>query len=70
MNPQVTLANWRSAPFNRWGFQHVRELIPSADIPSDPRRVRELRVEKRNIAVRIEPDSGEPLELDEFLAGA
>jgi len=68
MNPQVTLANWRSAPFNRWGFQHVRELIPSADIPSDPRRVRELPVEKRNIAVRIEPDSGEPLELDEFLA--
>ena len=29
---QVTLANWRTAPFNRWGFQHVREIIPSADI--------------------------------------
>jgi CubicO group peptidase (beta-lactamase class C family) len=42
MNPQVTLANWRTAPFNRWGFQHVRELIPSADIPNDPRRIREL----------------------------
>ncbi|HYL90024.1 MAG TPA: serine hydrolase [Burkholderiales bacterium] len=26
MNPPVTLANWRAAPFNRWGFQHVREL--------------------------------------------
>ncbi|MSU64740.1 MAG: class C beta-lactamase-related serine hydrolase [Opitutus sp.] len=32
---QVTLANWRTAPFNRWGFQHVRELLPSADIPND-----------------------------------
>ena len=42
MNQQVTLANWRAAPFNRWGFQHVRELIPSADIPNDPWRVREL----------------------------
>jgi CubicO group peptidase (beta-lactamase class C family) len=67
MNPQATLANWRSAPFNRWGFQHVRELIPSADIPNDPRRIRELRVEKRNIDVRVEPDSGEPLSPDEFL---
>src|SRR5262244_3535839 len=49
MNPPVTLANWRSAPFNRWGFQHVRELIPTADIPNDPHRVRELPVQKRNI---------------------
>ena len=49
MNPPVTLANWRSAPFNRWGFQHVRELIPSADIPNDPHRVRELPVQRRNI---------------------
>jgi CubicO group peptidase (beta-lactamase class C family) len=34
---QVTLANWRSSPFNRWAFHHVRELIPSADIANDPR---------------------------------
>ncbi len=26
----VTLANWRTPPFNRWAFHHVRELIPSA----------------------------------------
>ncbi len=28
----VTLANWQDPPFNRWGFQHVRELVPSARI--------------------------------------
>lgn len=39
---QVTLANWRTAPFNRWAFHHVRELVPSADIPHDPARVRLL----------------------------
>ena len=39
---QVTLANWRTAPFNRWAFHHVRELVPSADIPHDPARVRAL----------------------------
>lgn len=44
---QVTLANWRSSPFNRWAFHHVRELIPTADIPNDPRRIRELPTEPR-----------------------
>jgi len=39
---QATLANWRTAPFNRWAFHHVRELVPSADIPNDPARVRAL----------------------------
>lgn len=27
---QVTLANWRTPPFNRWAFNHVSELVPSA----------------------------------------
>ena len=36
---QATLANWRSPPFSRWAFQHVRELIPSADIANDPAKV-------------------------------
>ncbi len=39
---QVTLANWRTAPFNRWAFRHVRELIPSAEIANDPASVRPL----------------------------
>ncbi len=36
---QVTLANWRQPPFNQWAFQHVRELVPSADIANEPRSV-------------------------------
>lgn len=39
---RATLANWRTAPFNRWAFHHVRELMPTADIPNDPARVRPL----------------------------
>lgn len=39
---QVTLANWRTAPFNRWAFQHVREIVPSADIAHDPARISPL----------------------------
>ena len=33
---QVTLDNWRTPPYNRWAFQHVRELIPSANIWRGP----------------------------------
>lgn len=32
----VTLANWQSAPFNRWAFQHVSEIVPSAVVPRGP----------------------------------
>ena len=39
LESQVTLANWRTAPFSRWAFQHVREIIPSADIPDAPERI-------------------------------
>lgn len=28
----VTLANWQEPPYNRWAFQHVRELIPTVRI--------------------------------------
>lgn len=28
----VTLENWTSAPHLRWGFQHVREIVPTARI--------------------------------------
>jgi len=43
-NAQVTLANWRTAPFNKWAFHHVREILPTADIPHEPANVRELPV--------------------------
>lgn len=39
---QVTLANWRKPPFNTWSFKHIREIVPSADIPNDPDHVRKL----------------------------
>lgn len=39
---QVTLANWRTAPYSRWAFHHVRELLPTADIAHDPAHVRRL----------------------------
>ena len=36
---QVTWANWRSPPHNRWGVQHLREIMPSAIVDVDPDRL-------------------------------
>lgn len=39
---RVTLLNWQDPPFNRWSFQHLRELIPTQRIPVGPGPVRPL----------------------------
>ena len=65
---QVTLANWRTAPFNRWAFHHVREIVPSADIPNDPLYVMPLPSDPVDMApLRIDAGTGKPLSFDEFL---
>ena len=65
---QVTLTNWRSAPFNHWAFHHVREIIPSADIPNDRHAIKHLPSVPLPLRdLRIEPDSGEPLSIEAFL---
>jgi CubicO group peptidase (beta-lactamase class C family) len=38
----VTLANWQDPPFNRWSFQHLRELVPTARISHSAGPVRRL----------------------------
>jgi len=64
---QVTLANWRTAPFNKWAFHHVRELLPTADIAHDPANVRPLPRNPVVLADMRIADEGR-LTLDEALA--
>ncbi len=55
---QVTLANWQRPPFNRWAFQHVRELIPTAPIRRGDGPAWELPRDERDLAglsFRVEP---------------
>src|SRR5215472_4703376 len=68
---QVTLANWRAAPFNRWAFQHVREIVPSADIPHDPSTALPLPAATMNADnLRIPDAQGSAMTLDAFLKRA
>jgi CubicO group peptidase (beta-lactamase class C family) len=46
---RVTLANWQEPPFNRWAFQHIRELIPTARISRGPGPVWELPRAERDV---------------------
>src|SRR5919112_5082091 len=29
---RVSLSNWQLAPYNRWSFHHVREVVPTARV--------------------------------------
>ncbi|MEL6997173.1 MAG: serine hydrolase [Pseudomonadota bacterium] len=64
---QVTLANWRTAPFNAWAFHHVSEIVPSAVMHNDPAAAKILpsgsRVEMPGCRY-----SGEALDFEAFCA--
>jgi CubicO group peptidase (beta-lactamase class C family) len=65
---RVTLANWRQPPFNRWGFQHVREIIPTADIANDPGDLWRLPPAAGGLpGFSVEDGRGGRLDLDGFL---
>ncbi len=66
---QVTLANWREAPFNRWAFHHVREILPTAAVGRGDGAVRELA--RRPVdcdAVAFEDAQGRETSFGRFLA--
>ena len=61
---QVTLANWRTSPFNKWAFHHVREIVASADILNNPDDVWALEKHPSNLeSVEIVLDDHETITL-------
>ena len=63
---QVTLANWRTAPFNEWAFHHVSEVVPSAVIKHDPAKVKPFGMGSDLALPDIQFD-GKKVTGDEFL---
>ena len=65
----VTLANWQDPPFNRWAFQHVRELVPSVRIPCGDGPVSELPRQPRAMGgLRFVSTRGKTTTLADMLA--
>jgi CubicO group peptidase (beta-lactamase class C family) len=65
---QVTLGNWQDPPFNRWAFQHIRELIPTARIGRGPGRPLRLPRAERDISGLTFRSAGRELTVAEMLA--
>lgn len=63
----VTLANWRTAPYSRWSFQNVAEIVPSATI-SYPAGDAPARPDAPD-AIEIEdPESGRQMSVSDYLS--
>ncbi len=65
---QATLANWRTAPYLKWSFQHVRELVPSADIAHSPGGVWQIESAHQDFSSFSFQCDGETYSLDQFIA--
>ena len=35
-------ANWQFGPLNRWAYTHMREILPTKEIPNEPRNIRPI----------------------------
>ncbi len=68
---RVTLLNWQDPPFNRWSFQHLRELIPTQRISRGTRPARALpwhSIALDTAAVPVDRMDGRTSTLAEVLA--
>ena len=67
--PVATLANWRTAPYSRWGFRNVRALVPVAEIPHIPNSPRVLAETRRTLdGFQLKLRDGASLDFAGFLA--
>jgi len=64
---QVSLANWRIAPYSKWAFQHVREIVPSANVPNAPSDVWKLVSEPKDFSSFRFEHSGRQYSINQFL---
>jgi CubicO group peptidase (beta-lactamase class C family) len=64
---QATLSNWRQTPFSHWAFHHVREIVPSADIPNEPGNIAIFPTELIDFRGLEIPNRCDAVLFDEFL---
>src|SRR2546422_8217464 len=65
---RITLENGRTSPFNQWAFHHVREIVPSADIPNDPANALDLPSDPVDMGkLQIALGGDRPVPFDNFL---
>ena len=65
---RVGLQNWQQAPFNRWSFQHTRQVIPTANLSRGGGSTWHLAAKPSDTGkIRFESAAGGLISIDEFL---
>jgi len=68
---RATVANWMTAPFNRWSLQHVPQILPTATVARGDGAISELPARPLPVGdIRFEPAPGETLSVAEWLAAS
>ncbi len=66
---RVTLANWQLAPYNRWSFHHVREVVPTARVARGEGRPHAPHDARTDVAVLpVTRSDGSPSTVGEVMA--
>jgi hypothetical protein len=47
----LTLESFQFGPINRWAFSHMREVIPTVNIPRDPTQFLALKTVKTSLPI-------------------
>ena len=64
---QLNLSNWRQSPYSQWSFHHVREVVPTENIPAARETVADWPVaEHRLDQLSFEGANAEPWSLDQL----
>lgn len=64
----LTLAEFQFGPYNRWTFSHMREVLPTVNIPRDPGRLQPLPRSSRFVAEFALDFQGRRQTIDEIAA--
>ena len=66
---RVPPADWDCAPWNRWSFQHIREILPTTDVWRGDGPVWQLPVALRDLdETGFTPDNGKDTTIGQWLA--
>ena len=65
---RADITNWQTAPYSRWAFHHMRDILPTAPIPNDPADVFALQRAPRSFdEFSLSHGDGSSLDLEGFL---
>lgn len=64
----VDSTNWIEYPFNRWGFQNIRRILPTAKLVSSPSTIIPFQEDKQNLdQVEVDLDKGGVRTVEEIM---